>query len=179
MCSKKYVCPSKKKEMEKNSGTKMRNIEDRNHGESMNKMSKEKDACDIIYSEKEFPELGSSFVSAGAKSEKKKSESTLPQGKTFLEVFEKSNSIAEPRPAAQSPESSAYADGPFSDSEEDNQKVVSTPKTIKYSLKTFLRKNEKKFIYDKERRYDKSGWMINDDWVFWFEHFHPNQIGSF
>lgn len=40
-------------------------------------------------------------------------------------------------------------------------------------------KDQTNNFLDKERRYDKSGWMVNDDWIFWYEYFHPNEIGSF
>lgn len=29
------------------------------------------------------------------------------------------------------------------------------------------------------RTYDNDGWMTNDDWLFWFEHYHPTQKGMF
>lgn len=29
------------------------------------------------------------------------------------------------------------------------------------------------------RTYDSEGWMTNEDWLFWFEHYHPNLIGRF
>lgn len=139
----KYICPSRKKEMElKNKSVAVHHQESKKSG---------------LINETDFPELNikmeNKAVGGNEPKEKKK---------TFLDALEKKNDT----------ESSSSS----------NEKECKSEKQLKYKREICKGRNDKvknKFMLDKERQYDKSGWMVNDDWIFWYEQNNPNKLGSF
>lgn len=148
----KYICPSKKKEMEL-----------RGNVIAINTKAQEEKKKSCLINETDFPQLA-------VKKDNKVEETNnmnqvdLFKKKTFLDVLEKNEKLE-----------NKISSEPSSIEEE-----YKSDKQLKYRKDPNKNGNYKvknKLILDKERKYDKSGWMINDDWIFWYEQNNPNQFG--